>query len=186
MQFLLVICSSFCKRPVDGAAMTGLRGRPRLPWARGVTGVVAANDGAAMIDVIWVKAVVKALVLPPTGPLLLAAFGLLLAGRHPRAGRLLASGGVALLLLISIPAVADALLRLVSDVPPLDFERAKSAQALIVLGGGTRRNAVEYGGDTLGRLTLERVRYGARVARLTGFRSWSSAARSMGARPKPA
>lgn len=122
-----------------------------------------------MIDVIWVKAVVKALMLPPTGPLLLAAFGLLVAGRHPRTGRLVAGGGVALLLLISIPAVSIALQRLVGDVPPLDFERAKSAQALVVLGGGTRRNAVEYGGDTLGRLTLERVRYGARVARLTGL-----------------
>lgn len=122
-----------------------------------------------MIDVIWVKAVVKALVLPPTGPLLLAAAGLLLAGRHPRAGRWVAGGGVALLLLISIPAVAVALQRLVGDAPPLDFERAKSAQAMVILGGGTRRNAVEYGGDTLGRLTLERVRYGARVARLTGL-----------------
>jgi hypothetical protein len=28
---------------------------------------------------------------------------------------------------------------------------------------------LEYGGDTLGRLTLERVRYGARVAKKTGL-----------------
>ena len=39
----------------------------------------------------------------------------------------------------------------------------------MILGGGTRRDAPEYGGDTLGQLTLERVRYGARVARLTGL-----------------
>jgi len=42
------------------------------------------------------------------------------------------------------------------------------AQAIVILGGG-KRNALEYGGDTLGRLTLERVRYGARVAKLTGL-----------------
>ena len=40
---------------------------------------------------------------------------------------------------------------------------------MVILGGGVRRNAPEYGGDTLGRLTLERVRYGARVARVTGL-----------------
>ena len=39
----------------------------------------------------------------------------------------------------------------------------------MILGGGTRRRAAEYGGDTLGPLTLERVRYGARVARLTAL-----------------
>jgi uncharacterized SAM-binding protein YcdF (DUF218 family) len=60
-----------------------------------------------------------------------------------------------------------ALLALLDDSPPLDVGAAKSARALVILGGGVRRNAVEYGGDTLGRLTLERVRYGARVAHAT-------------------
>ena len=36
----------------------------------------------------------------------------------------------------------------------------------MILGGGVR-TAPEFGGETLGRLTLERVRYGARVARQT-------------------
>jgi uncharacterized SAM-binding protein YcdF (DUF218 family) len=43
----------------------------------------------------------------------------------------------------------------------------REAQAIVILGGGIRRAAPEYGGDTLGRLTLERVRYGARLARET-------------------
>jgi uncharacterized SAM-binding protein YcdF (DUF218 family) len=43
----------------------------------------------------------------------------------------------------------------------------REAQAIVILGGGIRRDASEYGGDTLGRLTLERVRYGAWVARRT-------------------
>lgn len=122
-----------------------------------------------MIDAIWVKAVVKTLVLPPTGPLLLAMLGLLLLVRHPRWGRALAAAGVVLLLVLSIPVIANQLLRAIDIAPPLDREQARSAQALVILGGGTRRNAVEYEGDTLGRLTLERVRYGARVARLTNL-----------------
>jgi uncharacterized SAM-binding protein YcdF (DUF218 family) len=122
-----------------------------------------------VLDPITVKAVLKALVLPPTGPLLLAALGLLLARRHPRTGRGLAAIGIVVLFALSIPAVAALLLRVVDASPPLDLGEARSAQAIVILGGGTRRNAAEYDGDTLGRLTLERVRYGARVARLTGL-----------------
>ena len=57
------------------------------------------------------------------------------------------------------------LIRTVDDSPPLDFARARQAQAIVILGGGVRSNAPEYGGATINRLTLERLRYGARVAR---------------------
>jgi uncharacterized SAM-binding protein YcdF (DUF218 family) len=122
-----------------------------------------------LFESIWFKSLFKALVLPPTGPVLLAAIGLALQRRHPRAGRALAAGGLLLLLILSMPVVAMFLLRFVDASPPLDLERARAAQAIVILGGGTRHHAAEYGGDTLGRLTLERVRYGARVARLTGL-----------------
>lgn len=118
---------------------------------------------------IWLTLFAKTLVLPPTGPLLLAAGGVLLLRRAPRAGRAMAAAGIALLLLLSIPAVAAWLLRFVDTAPPLDPAAAKQAQAIVILGGGTRPDAVEYGGDTLGRLSLERVRYGARVARATAL-----------------
>ncbi|MEO8751681.1 MAG: YdcF family protein [Casimicrobiaceae bacterium] len=122
-----------------------------------------------MIDAIWIKAILKALVLPPTGPLLIAVAGLTLLARKPRMGRWLATFGVVLLLVLSLPVVSTLLLRFVDASPPLDLNLAKSARAIVVLGGGVRQNAVEYDGDTLGRLTLERVRYGARVAKLTGL-----------------
>jgi len=120
-------------------------------------------------DLLWLRTLLKALILPPTGPLLVAAVGLALQSRHPRTGRALAVAGVAVLLVFSMPVVAVLLLRWVDSSPPLDIERAKSAQAVVILGGGVRHDAAEYGGDTLGRLTLDRVRYGARVARLTGL-----------------
>jgi uncharacterized SAM-binding protein YcdF (DUF218 family) len=123
-----------------------------------------------VLDPIWLKTLLKAIVLPPTGPLLVAAFGIGVMIRRPRAGRVLAIAGIACLLVLSIPAVAVVLQLLVDRSPPLDVEAARSAQAIVILGGGTRRHAAEYGGgDTLGRLTLERVRYGARVARITGL-----------------
>jgi uncharacterized SAM-binding protein YcdF (DUF218 family) len=123
--------------------------------------------GTRVIDPIWVKAVLKTLVLPPTGLLLLSLIGLCVWRRFPRGGRLLTWSGVLLLWLLSMPVVATFLVRSLDTTPPLDLVRAQDAKALVILGGGTRRNAAEYGGDTLATLTLERVRYGAWVARAT-------------------
>ena len=87
--------------------------------------------------------------------------------RRPGLGRAIIWVGVAGLLLLSLPVVSHALLRLADPGVPLDLARSRDAQAIVILGGGTRRAAPEYGGDTLGRLTLERVRYGALLARET-------------------
>jgi len=114
------------------------------------------------------KAIVKALVLPPAGPLLLALVGLLVTRHSPRAGRVLIWTGALSLVLLCLPIVAWLLAR-PFDMKPLDYAEAKRAQAIVILGGGTRRRAPEYGGDTMARLTAERVRYGARGERQTGL-----------------
>ena len=121
------------------------------------------------MDLFFVRKLLAALVLPPTGPLVIALVGLLLLSRWPRLGRSLAWAGLLALAALSLPLVSYVLLRTLDEHPPLDFTRAKEAQAIIILGGGIRREAAEYGGDTLGRLTLERVRYGALVAKKTGL-----------------
>ncbi|MBK6602127.1 MAG: YdcF family protein [Betaproteobacteria bacterium] len=122
-----------------------------------------------MPDIFLSKAIVKSLILPPTGLLLLALIGLAIIGRHPRSGRALATLATAALLALSTPIASGTLIRLLDDSPPIDLTVAKTAQAIVIPGGGVRRNALEYGGDTLGRLTLERVRYGARLAKATGL-----------------
>jgi uncharacterized SAM-binding protein YcdF (DUF218 family) len=122
-----------------------------------------------MIDPLWVKAVLKSLILPPTGLLLVAAVGLVLVRRFPRAGRALAASAVAGLIALAMPVVAEVLVGFVDTSAPFEPEAARTAKAVVILGGGVRRNAPEYGGDTMDTLTLERVRYGARVARLTGL-----------------
>ncbi len=115
------------------------------------------------------KLVVTTLVLPPGGPIVLALLGLMLLRRFPRAGRGLAFVGAVSLWLFSLPLVADALVVALGGAQPLDVAAARRADAIVILGGGVRPQALEYGGDTLGRLTLERVRYGAFLARQIGL-----------------
>jgi uncharacterized SAM-binding protein YcdF (DUF218 family) len=121
------------------------------------------------MTLLWLKYCVKALVLPPTGPLLLALAGLAIAGRYPRRGRWLAAIGVLALSLLSMPAVGDFLTRCLNRIPALDPGAALSAQAIVILGGGIHPYAAEYGGASVGTITLARVRYGARLARATGL-----------------
>jgi uncharacterized SAM-binding protein YcdF (DUF218 family) len=120
-----------------------------------------------MHDLPWLKALIKSLVLPPGGPLLLALAGLALGSRRPKLARALVAVGVVTLLALSLPVVSRILASSYSATAPFDAARASDAGAIVILGGGTRRNAPEFGGETMGRLTLERVRYGARLARQT-------------------
>ena len=74
--------------------------------------------------------------------------------------------------LLSMPVTARWFARSFEYFPPLEIERfaSKKADAIVILGGGNYRGAVEFGGsDAVSRLTLERLRYGARVHRATGI-----------------
>ena len=115
------------------------------------------------------KLAVTTLVLPPGGPIVLVLTGVLLLRRRPKAGALVAVAGAVALWLLSLPVVAALLVVALGGDRPLDPAKAATADAIVILGGGVRPGAVEFGGDTLGRLTLERVRYGAYLARRTGL-----------------
>ena len=115
------------------------------------------------------KLVVTSFLLPPGGPIVLVALGLLLPRRRPRVGSALLLAGAASLWLFSLPIVASSLVTALGGGQPLDVRQAKQADAIVILGGGVRPRALEYGGDTLGRLTLERTRYGAHLARQTSL-----------------
>ena len=117
-----------------------------------------------MDDLFRWKLLFKALILPPAAPLLIALVGLALLDRHRRAGRFLTTLGVVLLIVVSMPAVAKFLIHFVDDSPPFDAAQAKTAQAVVILAAIARWRRQQ----SL-RLTLERLRYGARVARLTGL-----------------
>jgi uncharacterized SAM-binding protein YcdF (DUF218 family) len=115
----------------------------------------------------WIRQLVKLSVLPPTGLLILVYVGVAIAGRRARLGGTLAIASLVMLTLLAMPVVGGLLVRSFGAVAPLETSRIANAQAIVVLSGGTRRHAAEYGGPTVGTLTLERLRYGARLARQT-------------------
>ncbi len=53
--------------------------------------------------------------------------------------------------------------------PQLAETQATEPQAIVILGGDIRSQTLDFGGDTVGRLSLERIRYGARVHRQVGL-----------------
>ncbi len=115
------------------------------------------------------------LLLPPGGPVLLALLGAWLAQRAAtatarRCGAVLLVANLALLWLLSTPAVADRLEVAAERCPALDLARPVTAQAIVILsGGGMRAWAPEYGGPAASQELLERVSYGAYLARHTGL-----------------
>jgi uncharacterized SAM-binding protein YcdF (DUF218 family) len=125
---------------------------------------------------IALKSLLHTLLLPPGGPLLLAFAGAALIGRSStlrarRAGWTLLLSGLALLWLAATPVVADALTRAAQRAPPLDLTQPPDAQAIVILGGEVERlDAPEYGYQpAVGLTLLERVNYGALIARRTGL-----------------
>ncbi len=116
------------------------------------------------------KFLLKSIILPPAGPLLLAGLGVYLLRRRPRMARLCLLLGLGSLWLLSTPLVADALTGLAERYPPLNFQSAAGAQAVVILGGGGQRAfAPEYAGPAAEPLLLERLSYGAYVAGRTGL-----------------
>ena len=107
------------------------------------------------------------LLLPPGGLILLGLIGLALTRSHVRAGVALAFAAMLSLLALSTPVVSRNLLQTLEDryaEPGLD----RGADAIVVLGGGSYPDAPEYGTDSVGAATLERLRYAAHLHRRTG------------------
>ncbi len=121
------------------------------------------------------KRVAKTLLLPPAGLLLLAGLGAWLVLRRGassaarRAGWTCILASLVTLWMLSVPVVSESLSRAVEHYPALDVTRPAGAQAIVILGGGAARIAPEYQGPAAGSELLERVSYGAYVARRTGL-----------------
>ena len=110
---------------------------------------------------------ISAALLPPFSLILIGFAGLFLLKQRPALGKTLLLLSLGLLTLLSMPVVADRLLHLLDTYPPLNERALPGANAIVILGAGTRFNAPEFGGDTVNWLELERLRYGARLARLS-------------------
>ncbi|MBS1191611.1 MAG: hypothetical protein H6R10_3403 [Rhodocyclaceae bacterium] len=115
---------------------------------------------------------VASFLLPPLNGLLPAFLGLLAARRRPRLGRLAMAFGLFLLAAQSLPIVADALLEPLESryaALPQESLAGLDVDAVVILAGGRYRQAPEFGGaDDVRQFTLDRLRYGALVARESG------------------
>lgn len=112
--------------------------------------------------------VISELVVPPFAPFLLLMLAWLLALRRPKMAKLLGWVAVVWFFVSGLSVIG---LRLTEPTPTLVQAKGhpgKTADAIVVLGGGRYLNAREYAGDTAGPSTLERLRYAARLYRETG------------------
>ncbi len=125
--------------------------------------------------------------MPPGGILLLLLLALLLFYRLRRLSRFLVGTSLLLLYLFSTPWMMYQLAAQLEVVPPLQqvpVVHEDQMAAIVVLGGGRyttapeykvhspeggREGALGYGGDVVGKSTLERLRYGASLQRQSGF-----------------
>jgi uncharacterized SAM-binding protein YcdF (DUF218 family) len=122
-----------------------------------------------MLDLI--NRIPRDLILPPANLFLLIAAGLLIWRPWPRAGRIVAGTGLALLAFLSTNAGASLFVRPLERMtsPLLAPERA-GAQAIVVLAAGRLQDAPEYGGsDIPDTIALARLRYAAHLQRRTGL-----------------
>ena len=115
------------------------------------------------------RELIKFLVLPPVALYIGMTVGLVLAWRKQKWGLPLASLSLALLIFLSLPVVASALMRGAQvGVEPLSEHglEASKAQAVVILSAGLDSQAPEAGNKPLvDAMTLSRLRYGAEISR---------------------
>ncbi len=110
---------------------------------------------------------VGAVVIPPASLILLGLLGLWLRRRRFALDGTLTGLCLLGLLVLSLPVTAYSLMSRLEAPPLPDARSANDAQAIVILAGGVSRGAVEWGGDTVGPFTLQRLRFGAWLARQT-------------------
>ena len=120
-------------------------------------------------------------VLPPTSLIALTLVGVAVLGRRRALGLTLILGSQLLLLALSLPLMANALARSL-EPPPVTATQLKQAQVIVILAGGNNRGSPEWGGETVKTYTLQRLRYGARLARETGLPIYVTGGRPEGGR----
>lgn len=126
------------------------------------------------LDYSSLKALLLAAVMPPAPFLLLAGWGGWRWRRQRRGGGWLLAAALALVWFSATEAAGELLARALGQPPALDAARIATLRgsadgAVLVLGGGVRAEAPEYGGAALKEVTAERLAYGVWLARRTGW-----------------
>lgn len=112
---------------------------------------------------------IAAALLPPLALVILLAAGMIVRRRHPRLSVSLILLAAAALYALSTPWVGGLLQKSLEISVPVSPAELQTADAIVVLGGGRRTDAAEYGGDTLNDLSLTRLRYAVHLERASGL-----------------
>ncbi len=112
----------------------------------------------------WAKKLVAMLILPPAGPLLLIGLGLMFARL-----RKFAWLGWLYAMAVSLPVAVHWLVWPLESTPPVTPAAVRQTGAIVILGAGVRSYAPDIGKPTVNSLALERLRFGALIARKTGL-----------------
>jgi uncharacterized SAM-binding protein YcdF (DUF218 family) len=112
---------------------------------------------------------VAAALLPPLLLVILLAAGLIVRRRLPRLSTSLILLATTALYALSTPWVGGLLLKSLEISAPVRSADLQTADAIVVLAGGSYRDAAEYGGDTPNSISLERLRYAVRLHRASGL-----------------
>ncbi len=118
---------------------------------------------------ITLSTLAKAVLLPPNLLFIFMILGAIVSLRYRKFGRALAIMAFALLVVFSVPITGSLLLRQLTDIEPFFPGEPIRESAAIVILGAAGTTALELGGETAGRRTLERLRYGARLHRQLGL-----------------
>jgi uncharacterized SAM-binding protein YcdF (DUF218 family) len=111
----------------------------------------------------------KQFLLPPGSLILGLVVLMLLFRRRAGACRALSLLGLGALYLLSTPYVALWLIYSLQWYPPVVPGAGPPADAIVVLSAGRDRQAPMYGGDTVDALSLERLRFAARLQQASGL-----------------
>ena len=121
------------------------------------------------MSISWLlTSLIAAILLPPLNGLLLAALGIVLWRARPRLARFLVIAGVLLVTALSLGVVARALLvPLEAKYPALNSAALDKldADAIVILGASRYRGSPEFSEDDVIGPALDRLRYGALLAR---------------------
>ena len=113
-----------------------------------------------------ISKILMILILPPAGPLILAAAGFVIIRRYRRAGRVLIISGFVALYLLSIQPVSDVLMRpLEKSFPPLKGSEGR-ANVIVVLSGGVKDLSWVGLQSEPSEVSLERLIAGVRLSQV--------------------
>ncbi|CAD5107617.1 YdcF family protein [Zestomonas carbonaria] len=135
----------------------------------------------------FIRYIVKQLILPPGGLLLLLLAGWWLRRRFPRLAAACFVLGFGGLWVMSLPVVVEWSARALETEAPLPESRwpelARQADAIVVLGAGRDVDDPGWGGDQPGFMAIERMRYAARLAKASDLPVLTSGGLHFGVRP---